>query len=60
MYLFKANYLNCDTDEELTRDIEIDGQFLDSEKECYLCAMARAYEEKKINECFISIELFYC
>ena len=39
MYIFLAHYTNMITYDEVARGIEFDGQFFDSEKECYLYAM---------------------
>ena len=33
MYLFEAHYTNMDNDEEITRKIEFDGQFMENDKE---------------------------
>lgn len=33
MYIFEAHYTNMDNDEEITRKIEFDGQFLENNKE---------------------------
>lgn len=60
MYLFEAHYINMDTDKEITRSIEFDGQFFDSEKECYLYAMEKAYDMKQKNECFSSLKFIAC
>ena len=60
MYLFEAHYINMDTDEEFTRSIEFDGQFLDSEKECYLYAMGKAYDLTEENELLASLEFIAC
>lgn len=47
MYLFEAHYTNMDNDEEITRKIEFDGQFMENDKECYMYAMSRAYDLEK-------------
>ena len=39
MYVFEAHYIDMDTEIELIRNIEFDGQFFDTEKDCYLYAM---------------------
>lgn len=49
-----------DNDEEITRKIEFDGQFFETEKECYLYAMRKAYDMKEKNECFGSLEFIAC
>ena len=36
MYLFEAHYINMNDNSEVTRKIEVEGQFFDSEKEVYL------------------------
>lgn len=46
MYIFEAHYTNMDNDEEITRKIEFDGQFMENDKECYMYAMSRAYDLK--------------
>lgn len=60
MYLFTAHYINMDTDEKITRSIEFDGQFFDSEKECYLHAMGKAYDLTEENELLESLEFIAC
>ena len=60
MYCFIATYYDVDADAETKREIKFDGQFLESEKECYMHAMHIAYDGTKSNECFISLELLYC
>ena len=60
MYLFEAHYINMDTNKSVSRKIEFDGQFFESEKECYLYAMERAYEVKQGNECFDNLEFISC
>ena len=47
-----------DTGEKVTRGIEFDSasSTLDTEKEIYLYVMARAYDMRKYNECFDSLE----
>ena len=60
MYLFEAHYINMDTNEKVIRKIEFDGQFSNSEKEIYLYAMGKAYDMKRENECFSSLEFIAC
>lgn len=60
MYLFEAHYINMDTDEEITKTIEFDGQFFDSKKECCLYAMGKAYDLIEENLCFTSLEFISC
>lgn len=60
MYIFEAHYENMDTEEEITRKIEVDSQVVGIEKECYIYVMTRAYENKKANECLASIEFIAC
>lgn len=60
MYLFEAHYINMDTEEKTIRPIEFDGQFFDSEKECYLYAMSIAYDLIEENEMFDSLEFIAC
>lgn len=45
MYIFEAHYTNMDNDEEITRKIEFDGQFMENDKECYYIE----YIKPKIN-----------
>ena len=60
MYIFEAHYTNMDNDEEITRKIEFDGQFMENDKECYTYAMSRAYDLKKENECLGTVEFIAC
>lgn len=61
MYIFEAHYTNMDTDEERTQSIEFNGcNFFDTEKESYIYAMTKAYENKKANECLVSVEFIAC
>lgn len=61
MYIFEAKYTNMDTNEERKQLIEFDGDnFFDTEKECYIYAMTKAYENKKVNECLVSVEFIAC
>lgn len=61
MYIFEAKYTNMDTSEGHTQLIEFDGDnFFDTEKECYIYAMTKAYENKKVNECLVSVEFIAC
>ena len=60
MYLFEAHYINMNDNSEVTRKIEVEGQFFDSEKEVYLYAMGKAYDMKRENECFSSLEFIAC
>ena len=60
MYYFEAHYINMDDDVEITKKIVFDGQFLCSEKECYMYAMARAYDMTEENEMFASLEFIAC
>lgn len=61
MYIFKAKYTNMDTNEEHAKLIEFDGDnFFSIEKECYIYAMTKAYEDKKVNECLVSVEFIAC
>ena len=59
-YYFEAHYINMDTDEEITKKISFDGQFLDDERECYVYAMYRAYDMTESNEMFASLEFIAC
>lgn len=60
MYIFEAHYTNMDNDEEITRKIEFDGQFMENDKECYMYAMNKAYELKEKNECLDAVEFIAC
>ena len=60
MYLFEAHYINMNNEEKVSRKIEFDGQFLNSEREIYLYAMGKAYDMKQENECFDNIEVIAC
>ena len=60
MYLFEAHYINMNDNSEVTRKIEVEGQFFDSEKEVYLCAMDKAYDMIEKDECFASLEFIAC
>lgn len=60
MYLFEAHYINMDNDKEITRKIEFNGQFFDTEKERFLYAMDKAYDMMEINEMFDNLEFIAC
>lgn len=61
MYIFEAKYTNMKTDQERTQSIKFDGDnFFETEKECYIYAMTKAYDNKKANECLESIEFIAC
>lgn len=61
MYIFEAHYTNMKTNEVITRTIEFEGDnFLDSEKECFLYAMEKAYDMIGENESFSSLEFIAC
>lgn len=60
MYLFIAHYINMDTNEKVSKKIEFDGQFFDSEREIYLHAMGVAYDLKLEEECFDNLEFIAC
>ena len=47
-------------EEKVSRKIEFDGQFFNSEREIYLYAMGKAYDMKQENECFDNIEFIAC
>ena len=49
-----------DTGKEITRPIEFEVQFFDSEKECYLYAMEKAYDLIEKDESFCSLEFIAC
>lgn len=60
MYYFEAHYYNIDKDEEITKKIQFDGQFFNSEKDCYVYAMDRAYDMAEKNEILLSVEFIAC
>lgn len=60
MYIFEAHYINMDTEAEITRKIEIEEQFFNSEKEIYLYAMSKAYDMREKNEVFDNLEFIAC
>lgn len=60
MYLFKATYVNMDTNEERVKTIEVEAQFFDNEVEVYKSAMERAYNDISINETLSSVEFISC
>lgn len=60
MYIFEAKYINMDNDKEITRKIEFSEQFFDSEEECYMYAMGRAYSMKQDNEVLASVVFIAC
>lgn len=61
MYIFEAHYINMDTNEKRVQSIEFDGgNFFETEKESYIYAMTKAYDNKKENECLVSVEFIAC
>lgn len=60
MYFFEAHYVNMGTDTEITRKIEVEGQFFDSEKDIFLYAMSKAYDAQGKDECLVSVEFIAC
>lgn len=60
MYYFLAHYINMETNAEITRKIEVDGQFFNTEKEIYLYVMSKAYNMMEENECFSNLEFVAC
>lgn len=61
MWLFEAKYHDMNTGKEITRTIEFDGDnFFSSERDCYIHAMKQAFDMKKENECFSSLEFIAC
>ena len=60
MYIFEVHYINMDNEEELPRKIEFSEQFFESEEECYMYAMGRAYSMKQANELLVSVEFIAC
>lgn len=61
MYIFIAHYINMETDKERKQSIKFDGDnFFETEKECYIYAMTKAYDNKRENECLSSVEFLSC
>ena len=61
MWYFEAKYYDIIAGKEITRKIEFDGENnFNSEKQCYLYAMEKAYEMKKENEMLDSVEFIAC
>lgn len=61
MYIFIAHYINMETDQERNQSIKFDGDnFFETEKECYIYAMTKAYEDKRENERLSSVEFLSC
>ena len=60
MYYFEATYFNMDTNENITRKIQLDGQFFGNEKEIYIRAMTMAYEMMNSNECMEKVKFLAC
>lgn len=60
MYWFEAHYTRMNDDKKITRKIEFNGQFFDTEKECFLYAMNKAYDMIEANEIFDNLEFIAC
>lgn len=61
MYIFIAHYINMETDQERKQSIKFDGDnFFETEKECYIYAMTKAYNDKRENECLSSVDFLSC
>ena len=61
MYIFEAHYINVLEDTNRKEVIEFDGQFFESEKECYLYAMAIAYDKMdQKSEMFDRLDFIAC
>ena len=60
MYYYIAHYMDMDTDEEFTRAINFDGQFFNSELECTVYAVEKAYGLMAKNEMFCGLEFAGC
>ena len=60
MYIFEANYIVMNTNNNIIRKIVINDQYFSEEKKIYLLAMDKAYEWKKENECFTDIKFIGC
>jgi hypothetical protein len=60
MYGFKATYENKKTLEERNVLIEINEQYHESEEEIFISAITLSLKEKRVSECFCSLEFLYC
>lgn len=60
MYGFIAHYENWKTQEKRTQLIEVEEQFFDSEKEIYVYAMSKAYDNRRVGETLNELEFLYC
>lgn len=61
MYIFIAHYINMETHQERNQSIKFDGDnFFETEKECYIYAITKAYENKMEDECLSSVEFISC
>ena len=60
MYLFVARYINMESEDEIIREITFEGQYIESEKEGYLCAMEKAYDMIEKNEYLAALEFIAC
>lgn len=61
MWYFEAKYYDIIAGKECVRKIEFDGEnFFNSEKECYLYAMEKAYEMRGKTEILDSVEFVGC
>ena len=60
MYYFSAVYTNLNTNEEIRRGIEFEGQFFANERECYIYAMGRAFDLKEDDEHLDFVEFIAC
>ena len=60
MYYFDAVYEDYRTGEERTKRIMFDGQFLESEKECFVHAMRLAYDAQGTYELLVSLHFIAC
>jgi hypothetical protein len=61
MYLFEASYINLETGKETIKPIGFNGDVLfNSERECYLYAMGRAYDLMDEKEMFTTLEFVSC
>lgn len=59
MYLFIAHYTSFKKG-NLTRQIEVEEQSFDNEKDCYLYAMSEAYDLMEDGEMLDSVEFISC
>lgn len=60
MYYFNAHYYDMEQDCDVTKTIKFDGQFIGTEKDCFIYATGKAYDMAEEHEIFFGIELISC